>query len=110
MAGKTLYQKIWDAHVVDVDESGTALRHGLLSAKGLGASVRQTSHALPIEKQFSGGSRIGLFNQLPRSTIDACQLGRQAAEHMCERSRIVAWPRWPKWQQRLQLMQVVGVV
>ncbi|MDY6957150.1 MAG: 3-isopropylmalate dehydratase large subunit [Pseudomonadota bacterium] len=25
MAGKTLYQKIWDAHVVDVDESGTAL-------------------------------------------------------------------------------------
>jgi len=25
MAGKTLFQKIWDAHVVDVDESGTAL-------------------------------------------------------------------------------------
>ncbi|HET7687873.1 MAG TPA: 3-isopropylmalate dehydratase large subunit, partial [Candidatus Macondimonas sp.] len=25
MAGKTLYKKIWDAHVVDVDESGTAL-------------------------------------------------------------------------------------
>ncbi|MGB5235439.1 MAG: aconitase family protein, partial [Candidatus Macondimonas sp.] len=25
MAGKTLFDKIWDAHVVDVDEGGTAL-------------------------------------------------------------------------------------
>ena len=25
MAGKTLYDKIWDAHLVDMDESGTAL-------------------------------------------------------------------------------------
>ena len=86
MAGKTLFDKIWDAHVVDVDEGGTALLyidrqlvHEVTSPQafdGLRLAGRKpwrlkANLAVPDHNVPTLGRAQGIVDPISRAQVDA---------------------------------------
>ena len=100
MAGKTLYDKIWDAHVVHTDESGESLLYidlhlihevttpqAFAGLKAAGRGVRRrdltlavADHNTPTENQAAG--LAGVTDPEARNQLET--LTRNVAEHQIE--------------------------